>query len=291
MAYQQSSPILVIAGGTGLRSITAYNLIIGNGTGTPALVAPSATSGIALVSNGSAANPHYSTVVVAGGGTGAVSLTGILTGNGTSAFTASAVSQYYTLVAGASNAVSGVAPSATAGIPLVSGGSAANPSYTTAVVAGGGTGAITFTAYAPVIAGTTSTSAFQSASTGLSTSGYVLTSNGSSAVPSFQAIPAASPVLPVTYVNFAASPYTVLSGDVYLQVDVTGGPITINLPDSPATGRYYTIKDSVGLAATSNITVTTVSGTDTIDGVTSFVMNTGYQSINVIFDSANYEIY
>ena len=59
-------------------------------------------------------------------------------------------------------------------------------------VAGGGTGAASFTAYAPVIAGTTSTGAFQSAGTGLSTTGYVLTSNGSSAAPSFQAISAGS---------------------------------------------------------------------------------------------------
>lgn len=55
-------------------------------------------------------------------------------------------------------------------------------------VADGGTGVSTMTtAYAPVCAGTTATGALQVASTGLSTSGYVLTSNGASAVPSFQA--------------------------------------------------------------------------------------------------------
>lgn len=59
-------------------------------------------------------------------------------------------------------------------------------------VAGGGTGASSFTAYAPVIAGTTSTGAFQSASTGQSTAGYVWTSNGSSAAPSFQQITSGS---------------------------------------------------------------------------------------------------
>lgn len=60
-------------------------------------------------------------------------------------------------------------------------------------VATGGTGVTTMTtAYAPVCAGTTATGALQVASTGLSTSGYVLTSNGASAVPSFQAIPADS---------------------------------------------------------------------------------------------------
>lgn len=52
----------------------------------------------------------------------------------------------------------------------------------------GGTGAITMTtAYAPVCAGTTATDALQVASTGLSTSGFVLTSTGVSSLPSFQA--------------------------------------------------------------------------------------------------------
>jgi len=55
----------------------------------------------------------------------------------------------------------------------------------------GGTGLVTSTtAYAPICGGTTATGAFQAASTGLSTSGYVLTSNGAAALPSFQALPA-----------------------------------------------------------------------------------------------------
>ena len=57
----------------------------------------------------------------------------------------------------------------------------------------GGTGVNTMTtAYAPVCAGTTATGNLQDAGTGLSTSGYVLTSNGASAVPSFQATGAAA---------------------------------------------------------------------------------------------------
>lgn len=64
-----------------------------------------------------------------------------------------------------------------------------NTGTTPIIVASGGTGVSTMTtAYAPVCAGTTATGAVQVASTGLSTSGFVLTSNGSSALPSFQAI-------------------------------------------------------------------------------------------------------
>lgn len=68
-------------------------------------------------------------------------------------------------------------------------GDAYAPGGTDVVVADGGTGVSTMTtAYAPVCAGTTATGALQVASTGLSTSGWVLTSNGASALPSFQAV-------------------------------------------------------------------------------------------------------
>lgn len=50
----------------------------------------------------------------------------------------------------------------------------------------GGTGDTSFTAYAPVCGGTSTTAPLQSAATGISNSGYVLTSNGAAALPSFQ---------------------------------------------------------------------------------------------------------
>lgn len=103
-------------------------------------------------------------------------------------------SQYAVQVGGVNGTTANVAPSATAGIPVISGGSAANPSFGTAVVAGGGTGIVAAgAAYAPICAGTTTTGAFQTASTGIATSGFILTSNGAAAVPSFQA-PAASSI-------------------------------------------------------------------------------------------------
>lgn len=169
------------------NAITQYDVLVGGASNAITSVAPSATSGVPLISQGSSSNPAFGTAVVAGGGTGAVTLTGVLIGNGTSAVTGNAVTQYDVLVGGASNAISSIAPSATSGVPLISSGSSANPSFGTAVVAGGGTGIATTTAYAPICGGTTATGAFQAATTGLSTSGYVLTSNGSSALPSWQA--------------------------------------------------------------------------------------------------------
>ena len=94
----------------------------------------------------------------------------------------------------------------------------------TLIVGNGGTGVATMTtAYAPVCAGTTATGALQVASTGLSTSGYVLTSNGSSSLPSFQAAPGANGFTTVNVQTFASSgTYTPTSNMVYCIVECVG---------------------------------------------------------------------
>jgi len=114
------------------------------------------------------------------------STTGIVGFTGTG-FTASPTTQYNIQVGGStSSTLSNVAPSSTSAIPLLSQGSSSNPTFSTMVVAGGGTGVVTMTtAYAPVCAGTSATGSLQVASTGLSTSGLPLVSNGSSSLPSF----------------------------------------------------------------------------------------------------------
>jgi hypothetical protein len=94
----------------------------------------------------------------------------------------------------------------------------------------------------------------------------------------------------VTGVDFAESPYTVLSTDYFLAVNATGGPVTVNLPPSPGTGKIFIIKDTAGIAATNHITIS-ASGGVLIDGLASQVMNTNYESISVIFDGVNYEIF
>lgn len=56
-----------------LTGLTNHNVLIGAGTATITNVAPSATSGVPLISQGAAADPAFGTAVVAGGGTGATS--------------------------------------------------------------------------------------------------------------------------------------------------------------------------------------------------------------------------
>ncbi|MBP6892088.1 hypothetical protein KBB68_00760 [Candidatus Babeliales bacterium] len=109
-------------------------------------------------------------------------------------------------------AVASISPS---GIPLISQGAGVDPAYSTAVVAGGGTGVTTMTtAYAPVISGTTATGPLQVASTGLSTAGFVLTSNGAAAVPSFQSVASAGAL-------------TMLTGDTGGAISPTAGNINL----------------------------------------------------------------
>jgi hypothetical protein len=80
-----------------------------------------------------------------------------------------------------------------------------NTGATPIAVSQGGIGATTLTtAYAPVCAGTSATSHLQPASTGLGTSGYILCSNGSSALPSFQQQPVQSTSITLSTANIEA---------------------------------------------------------------------------------------
>jgi len=87
-----------------------------------------------------------------------------------------------------------------------------------------------------------------------------------------------------TYV--ATTPYTVLTTDHTILVDTVAiaAASTVNLPNSPTIdGETWTVKDWSGGAAAHHITVTTPGGTDTIDGATTFVMATNYESITVVW--------
>lgn len=86
-----------------------------------------------------------------------------------------------------------------------------------------------------------------------------------------------------------ASPYTVLSTDYVVEVN-TGSAYTIRLPDAPTTGTQYVIKDVTGTASSNNISLTTVGGAVTIDGVTTYTINTNYAAIKVYFNGTSYFI-
>jgi hypothetical protein len=131
-------------------------------------------------------------------------------------------------------------------------------------IAEGGTGVASFTPYAVLAGGTSSTGALQQVS-GLGTSGYVLTSNGAGALPSWQA--AASPVVysdsivntagVVTLVNDSATP----GNTKYYG---TNGSGTLGYYSIPSTGvTSVALTDSTGIFNISGSPITS-SGTLTL---------------------------
>ncbi len=96
------------------QTITQYNIQTGGASNLLNNVAPSATSGVPVISQGAASQPIFGTALVAGGGTGQTTLTnhGVLVGAATAAITQ--------LSAGS------------AGQVLQSGGASADPAYSTA---------------------------------------------------------------------------------------------------------------------------------------------------------------
>jgi hypothetical protein len=211
-------------------AITQYNVLTGGASNVPNSVTPSATSGIALISQGSSSQPVFGTVVVSGGGSGATSLTGVLTGNGTSAFTASAITQHDVLVGGASNAITSVAPSATSGVPFISQGSSSNPVFGTAVVAGGGTGLTSTTAYGVLCGGTTTTGNLQNAGAG--TSGQLFKSNGASSLPTWVTFTINGDSSSITGSSLTFEGYNGGKAGATVQFVGSGSTMVLNMVDS-----------------------------------------------------------
>ena len=82
---------------------------------------------------------------------------------------------------------------------------------------------------------------------------------------------------------------TVTTADhIILKTAVTAND-TITLPTIAPTGQIFTIKDAAGGAAANNITVVCASG-ETIDGASSKVLSTNYESFTIISDGTNYLI-
>lgn len=110
-----------------------------------------------------------------------ISSSGIVKFDGTATFSGVTTTQYNALVGDTSNGIASVAPSATSGVPLISQGASANPTFGTAVVAGGGTGRTTLTNHGVLVGA--ATSAITQLATG--SANQVLLSGGASADPTW----------------------------------------------------------------------------------------------------------
>ena len=61
----------------------------------------------------------------------------------------------------------------------------------------------------------------------------------------------------------------------------------MTLPENATLGAQYIIKDVAGGAGTYNITIAR-TGSDTIDGQTSQVINSNYASVTLVSDGSNW---
>lgn len=91
--------------------------------------------------------------------------------------------------------------------------------------------------------------------------------------------------------NSGSSPYTAIPTDHYISVNTLGGPVTILLPNVPSIGRDFIVKDNSGSASTNNISIRTISGGVTIDGVTTYKLTANYESVQLIFNGTSYEVF
>jgi hypothetical protein len=150
---------------------------------------------------------------------------------------------------GSASAAPGWNTIATGDVPTLNqntSGSAASLSATL-IVAQGGTGLATTTAYAVFCGGTTSTGNFQQVS-GLGTSGQVLTSNGAAALPTWQ--PAGATLAKVTTYNGIATAGNGV-GAIVANADLTSqsGAATVTTYTAPASNGTYRVGGYLNITA------------------------------------------
>jgi hypothetical protein len=210
----------------------------------------------------------------------------------------------YNVLLGQGTPSLGFAAPGTAGIPLISQGATSYPSFGTALVVGGGTGSTSFNTNGVVISGTSSTAALTAlsltdgqvvigSSAGAPTAATLTAGAGITITNGHNSISIAANDFAFAYTNVAhvASPYTVLSTDEYISVDCSGGAVTLKFPNAPTANRTWVIKDRTGSASTYNISVTTVGGSVTIDGQTTYTIAGNYGAVQLLWNGVSYEIY
>lgn len=84
-----------------------------------------------------------------------------------------------------------------------------------------------------------------------------------------------SPIIIPTAVTFVMSPYTPLTTDQILEVDTSGGAVTIQMPLSVTRTLDLEVKDITGNAAANPISVQRAGG-ENIDGLTTYPLDSAY---------------
>ena len=83
-----------------------------------------------------------------------------------------------------------------------------------------------------------------------------------------------------------------MAGDQYISVDVSGGVVTLLFPNAPTANRVWIIKDRTGNASLNHISITTVGGVVTIDGQTTYTIDSNFAAIQMLANATpTYEVY
>lgn len=183
---------------------------------------------------------------------------GLVRFDGVNTFSGVTTTQHDLLIGAASNGITSVAPSATSGVPVISQGASADPTFGTAVVAGGGTGRATLTNHGILVgAGTSAITQL-----GAGSSGQVLQSGGASADPAYST---------ATYPSTATGTGKVLIADGTNWVSSTP-----TFPNASATSGKFIRSDGTNWIASTPTLPTTAgtSGKVLISDGTNFVSST-----------------
>ena len=88
--------------------------------------------------------------------------------------------------------------------------------------------------------------------------------------------------------KLVSSTYTASLTDYYIGLDSSGAPVSVRLPDASSltSGQTYVFKDEGGAAHSNNVTIL-ASGSQTIDGQNSVILESPYASINIYCNGNN----
>lgn len=202
--------------------------------------------------------------------------------NSTGVFSATAMTQYDVLTGGSSaQAINQVAPSATTGVALISQGATSQPAFGTVVVAGGGTGLTSLTAYTILAGGTTTTGNVQQLGAG--TSGQVLTSTGAGSLATFQTF---TPTSQSPYINVPGTSQAMTVNTFYIANNA--GLVTFTPPATCAVGTVFAVQGGGAGGWTIDLTANTQTfNFGSTPGTTAIASSNRYDGVQFVCTIAN----
>jgi hypothetical protein len=90
-------------------------------------------------------------------------------------------------------------------------------------------------------------------------------------------------------VTNVSSNYNIVNADFFIAVGFITNSITLMLPTSPALGKTFIIKDTLGLSGSHNIIIN--GNGSNIDGSSSITVNIPYVAVNLMFTGSSWSLF